>query len=262
MKLNLEGKNALITAASYGLGFFCAEALAREKASVAICSRDPKRITDAANSIALTTGSKAHAIPGDLTVESDIARIIQEAEDALGTIDILVLSTGHPPTYPFSQATDAHWQRGIDLILKPAIALSRAVIPKMKAQGYGRLVFIGSIFGLEPERSSIVQSTLRTGLNSFSKCIASEFAADGITSNVICPGYFDTPLVRDLAKKYALETNTSVEAVLDDWRTFAPVKKFGKPEDLGDLVAFIASPRGEFINGTSITIDGGALRQY
>jgi 3-oxoacyl-[acyl-carrier protein] reductase len=132
----------------------------------------------------------------------------------------------------------------------------------MKAQGYGRLVFIGSIFGLEPERSSIVQSTLRTGLNSFSKCIASEFAADGITSNVICPGYFDTPLVRDLAKKYALETNTSVEAVLDDWRTFAPVKKFGKPEDLGDLVAFIASPRGEFINGTSITIDGGALRQY
>ncbi|PWT96558.1 MAG: hypothetical protein C5B53_09470 [Candidatus Melainabacteria bacterium] len=94
------------------------------------------------------------------------------------------------------------------------------------------------------------------------KCIASEVAADGITVNVICPGYFDTPLVRSLAHEYAQEKNTSVKSLLEEWADYAPVKRFGKPDDLGSLVAFLCSPKGEFITGTAITIDGGAVRQY
>jgi 3-oxoacyl-[acyl-carrier protein] reductase len=132
----------------------------------------------------------------------------------------------------------------------------------MRHRKYGRLIFIGSIFGLEPEESSVVQSTLRTGLNAFSKCIATEAAADGVTSNVICPGYFDTPLVTSLAEKYAQESGVPVAQILNDWKNFAPSKKFGRPDDLGAFVSLLASPRGEFFNGTSIVIDGGAIKQY
>ena len=119
-----------------------------------------------------------------------------------------------------------------------------------------------TIFGLEAEKTSVVQSTLRTGLNALSKCIASEVAGDGVTANVICPGYFDTPLVRELAQQYATAEHVSVDDVLSVWANYSPVKRFGKPEDLGALVAFLASPRGEFITGTTLTIDGGAVRQY
>lgn len=262
MDLNLSGKTALVTGASYGLGFACAQSLAAEGVRVAIASRDRGRVYEAAERISTAANAPVIGIEADLTSDHDLERLATEARRGLGHVDILVLSTGHPPTYPFSQASDSHWEEGIHLILKPAIQLSRAFLPAMRASRYGRLIFIGSIFGLEPEKTSIVQSTLRTGLNAFSKCIATEAAPDGVTSNVICPGYLDTPLVRELAGKYASEEGRPAGAVLKDWQACSPSGKFGRPEDLGALVSFIASPRGEFINGTSLTMDGGALKQY
>ncbi|MBX9670460.1 MAG: SDR family oxidoreductase [Candidatus Obscuribacterales bacterium] len=262
MELGLAGKNAIVTGASYGLGYACAKELAGEGVNVAICSRSADKVDAAATEIAESCGVRTIGISADLTVEEDLKRLIAEAKSDLGDIDILVLSTGHPPTYPFSVATDAQWQQGIDLLLRPAILLSRMLVEDMKERKYGRIVFIGSIFGLEPEKSSVVQSTLRTGLNALAKCIATEYAADGVTVNVICPGYFDTPLVRDLAQQYANTQGVSREQILSDWANYSPVQRFGKPEDLGALVSFLASPRGEFITGTTITIDGGAVRQY
>jgi 3-oxoacyl-[acyl-carrier protein] reductase len=150
----------------------------------------------------------------------------------------------------------------MNLILQPAITLSRALLGNMRARTYGRLIFIGSIFGLEPEQSSVVQSTLRSGLNAFSKCIATEAAADGVTANVFVQDIFETPLVKDLAQKYANEKGVLLENILEEWRDFAPSKKFGKPEDLGAFISFLASPRGEFVNGTSMVIDGGALKRF
>lgn len=261
MELHLQGKNALVTGASYGLGFACAKALAQEGVSVTISSRDEERLNTAASELSAISTAAVITRAADLTSESELPLLIESAQTN-GPIDILVVSTGHPPTYPFSVATDEQWQRGIDLILRPAIVLSRLVLKSMIERKYGRIIFIGSIFGLEPEKSSVVQSTLRCGLNALAKCMATENAPHGITVNVICPGYFDTPLVRELAKQYADSNQTSVEAVLQEWANYAPVQRFGKPEDLGALVAFLASPRGEFITGTTITIDGGAVRQY
>lgn len=262
MDLELVGKNALVTGASYGIGYACAKALAAEGVNVSICSRNTEKIRSAAESITSKSGGKVTSIAADLTNDNDLVRIVKEAQESLGNIDILVISTGHPPTHSFSNATDEHWQQGTDLVLRPAILLTRLVLSEMRARKFGRVIFIGSIFGLEPEVSSVVQSTLRTGLNAMAKCIATEVAADGITVNVICPGYFDTPLVRELAQQYASSQNVTVEKVLDDWANYAPVKRFGKPDDLGALVAFLASARAEFITGTTITIDGGAVRQY
>ena len=262
MDLQLKGKKALVTGASYGLGFACAQALAEEGVEVAISARDETKVQEAAERIAKATRVKTLGISGDLTRDGDLEAIYKKAKEFLGDIDILVVSTGHPPTYPFSKATDENWKLGEDLVLRPPIVLSRLVLPSMQKQNFGRIIFIGSIFGLEPESTSVVQSTLRTGLNAMAKCIATEVAEDGVTVNVICPGYFETPLVENLALQYADSQNTTRAEVLDDWRKYSPVKRFGKPEDLGSLVAFLVSPKAEFITGTTVTIDGGAVRQY
>lgn len=262
MDLQLQGKRALVTGASYGLGYACAKALAEEGVSIAICSRDEEKVKGAASQISEQTRTKTVGISADLTKEDDLKRVFTDAEKFLGGIDILVVSTGHPPTYPFSQATDEQWKLGEELVLRPPIVLSRLVLPAMKQQKYGRIIFIGSIFGLEAESSSVVQSTLRTGLNAMAKCIATEVAEEGVTVNVICPGYFETPLVENLALQYANAQKTTRAKVLEDWKKYSPVKRFGKPEDLGALVAFLSSSKAEFITGTTVTIDGGAVRKY
>jgi 3-oxoacyl-[acyl-carrier protein] reductase len=262
MELRLKGKRALITGASYGLGYACADALAAEGVDVAITARNPERLEHAAQQIADRHNVKAIGIPSDLTNPQELEKLVQDTRQKLGSIDILVVSTGHPPTLPFTEAEEKDWTSGMDLVLRPPIVLSRLVLDGMRNRKYGRIIIIGSIFGIEPEKSSVVQSTLRTGVNALAKCIASEVAAYGVTVNVICPGYFDTPLVQDLAKQIAEGQKIPVEQVLNEWEEYSPVKKFGKPDDLGALVAFIASPRAEFITGTAITMDGGAVRQY
>lgn len=262
MDLGLSGKNALVTGASYGIGYACAKALADEGVNVAICSRDADKIRTSADEISALSHVKSVGISADLTKEDDLKRLVQQSNELLGDIDILVVSTGHPPTFPFSVATDEQWKLGQDLVLRPAIVLTRLLLDNMRRRKFGRIIFIGSIFGLEPETTSVIQSTLRTGLNAMAKCIATEVAAEGVTVNVICPGYFDTPLVRELAQQYATSQSVDVEKVLLDWTEYAPAKRFGKPEDLGALVAFLASAKAEFITGTTVTIDGGAVRRY
>jgi 3-oxoacyl-[acyl-carrier protein] reductase len=262
MELSLKGKKALITGASYGLGYSCAKVLAEEGVDLAICGRDKDKVQNAAKELASNSSARVLGIRADLTVPCDLTSLVEQANNFLGDIDILIVSTGHPPTDPFTVTTDDDWRQGYDLVLQPPIALSRLVLKGMKEKKYGRIIYIGSIFGIEPEYSSVVQSTLRTGLNALSKCIATEVASYGITVNVICPGYFDTPLVRELAKKYAVSEHVSVDEILSSWAAHSPVKKFGNPEDLGALVALLASPRGEFITGTTITIDGGAVKRF
>lgn len=262
MDLNLEGKRVLITGGSSGLGLACAEALAAEGAQVAICSRRAQNLNEAAEVILRNTGASVKTFEANITFELDRKRLLHNIQQQFGNIDIFILSTGHPPTFPLQQTTPDLWETGKSLILDPAIDLCQHILPGMCARRYGRLIFIGSIFGLEPESTSIIQSTYRTGLNAFAKCIATQYAAYGITSNVICPGYFDTPLVRRLAQQYSIQESRSVESVLEDWKCFAPSKRFGKPEDLAAFVCLLSAPQGEFINGTAITIDGGALRRY
>ena len=262
MDLDLINKRVLVTAGSYGLGYACAKSLSREGARVVICSRDYDNVSSAIKSIRDETGNEVQGFVCDLSEMSELDSAVERARELLGEVDILVVCTGHPPTYPFSAASDEDWKSGMDLLLQPAIKLTRGVLPQMKSQGFGRLIYIGSVFGLEPEVSSVIQSTLRTGLNAFSKCVATENAKYGVTANVVCPGYFDTPLCRDLAGKYASEQGKSSETILDIWKSIAPIGEFGDPDDLGSLVAYLSSARAKFITGTSIAIDGGFLRHY
>jgi 3-oxoacyl-[acyl-carrier protein] reductase len=260
MNLELQGKRALVTGASSWLGRAVAQSLSEEGCRLFITGRTPEKVDDTVRQLSQRGGVEGCA--GDLRSATDIENILRGAAEFLETVDIVVLSTGHPPTFPLTDASLERWNTGFQLLLQPAIEITKALAPKMAAQGYGRFLYIGSIFGLQPEASSIIQSTFRTGLNAFMKCVATEYAAHGVTANVICPGYIETPLLRELATQYAQRNGQSMEEVLDAWKNYAPSRKFGKAADLGALVSFLASPRGEFISGTAITIDGGAISQY
>ncbi len=256
MELDIQGKNALVTAASYGLGYAAARALLKAGCNVVLNSRSMENLKKAAADLA----DEPVLISADLSKPEDRLRLIAESEAAVGAIDILVVSTAHPPTMPFSRATDSDWELGYQLLMRAPIELSRAVISNMRKNKYGRLIYIGSIFGLEAEASSVVQSTFRAGLNNLAKCIAVEEAPNGITANVICPGYFDTPLVRTLAKQYATETSKDLDSVLAEWKSFSPMNKFGHPDDIGAFITYLCSSHGQFFSGSAVHIDGAAIK--
>lgn len=259
MDLGLNNKLAVVTAASEGLGYGCAERLAREGASVVICSRSADKLEKAVKTLSAWS-DRIFAYPCDLADLQSLERFIKTVGDRHGVPEILVISTNHPPTKPFSQATPEEWQLGHDLLIRPAVTLCRAWLPGMKDRGYGRITAVGSIFGREHEESSVIQSTYRTGLAGFVKCIAREYAPYNISANIICPGYFDTPLVRNLARQYAESLNKTTEAVLDDWKKASPADRYGTLEEIGALTALLSSSLGGFISGSAVTIDGATTR--
>lgn len=262
MELNLSGKTALVTAASEGLGYACANSLVAEGVNVVVVGRDQAKINVAIDKLTGLNKGKVYGIKGDLSNRSDLNSILHGAKKILDNIDILVVSTGQPPTNYLTRVSDEDWDKGIDLILRPAIYLSRELLPAMKETGFGRVILIGSLYGKEPQSSSVVSSTLRSSLNALSKCIANEYASYGITSNVIACGFFNTPLLQGLAKIYAENQKKTVEEVFLDWKKLSPSNKIGDPDHLGSLVAFIASELGEFINGATINMDGGSSKHF
>lgn len=255
MSLDLENRLALVTAASEGLGFACAKTLAEEKCRVVLSSRSTQKLERACAEIGAVSG-----IPCDLGRLEDLDALISGVENAHGAPDILVISTAHPPTKPFSRAMDEDWETGHNLLIRPVITLCRRWLPAMVQKKYGRIIVIGSIFGKEHEESSVIQSTYRTGLHGLVKCIAREYASSGVTANVICLGYFNTPLVRNLAHHYAQERKVGDSVVLDEWKSFSPAGRYGRFEEIGVLAAYLASPSGGFTSGAAITIDGAATR--
>lgn len=259
MDLELTNKVALVTAASRGLGYACAMALAAEGAHVAICSRSKTRVRAAASRISKTTGSKVIGIQTDLTREEQLPRLVREVENVLGPIDIFVFNTGNPPAGDFASSADKDWVLGVSLCLRPPIVLCRLILPKMRKRKFGRIIFLSSIFAQEPDKGYVVSSTLRAGLGALSKCLAREAGQDGVSVNLVCPGYFDTPLLQELAGKHARALGKSSERVLSDWGKLSPAGRLGNPAHLGALVALLASPQGAYIQGAALPIDGGAL---
>ena len=260
MDLELESKVALVTAASQGLGFGCASALAAEGAGVAICARDQERVEAAAGEIGQRSVASVVGFKADVTSRDDLSRLVRDTEAALGPIDILVCNTGNPPGGHVLDTGDEDWDMGLALVLRPAITLMRLVVPRMRNRGYGRVVFISSAYGLEPSPGSVISSTLRAGLHALAKCAARDVGGDGVCVNVVCPGYFNTPLLEEYARKEASSESASVAEVLESWGRGAPAGRLGEPTDLGALVAFLASPRSGYVQGTVLAIDGGMLR--
>jgi 3-oxoacyl-[acyl-carrier protein] reductase len=247
--LGIEGRVALVMGASRGLGRAVAAALAREGARLALSSRSAERLEEAVAEI----GSGASAFVADATDLDRLAGLPGDVASALGPVDILVLNTGGPPPGGALDHEVPEWESAYrSLVLAPRV-LAGAVVPGMRERGWGRIVNVGSTTTREPNPALNLSNSHRMAAVGFLKTLSREVAGDGITVNTIATGRFATERLAELAGRPLDEVEKAAGAEV-------PAGRLGRPEEYGDLVAFLCSERAAYITGSVIPIDGGLLR--
>jgi len=257
--LGLRGKVALVTAASKGIGLGTARVLAREGMKVAISSRNSESLERARSLVAKESGAEALAITADMTVRDDLERLVETASKKLGGVDVLVYNTGPPKAGTFAELTYADWEEATRLLLLSAVTLTQAVVPHMQSRKWGRLIYLTSLTLKQPIPNLVLSNTVRLAVAGLSKSLSRELATFGITSNGIIQGYVRTDRMSHLVEERASKTGTSVEEAYKEMTKSIPLGRYGEAEEVGNLVAFIASERGAYLNGGMFTIDGGLI---
>jgi len=250
----------MVGGASRGLGFACAEALAREGMRVALAARSGEQLWVAAERIAAATGSETLPVPIDLSRSDGPKGFVSAAVERFGGVDLLVINTGGPPAGAFETLGDNAWQAAFDGILMCAVRLSRAVIPIMRSRGGGRIVHNTSYTVKEPEPGLVLSNALRAAVVALAKTQSRELASDGILVNAICPGPFATERLDALIHDAATRTGAGAEELLKQWEQRVPLGRLLQPAELAELVVFLASPRSSGITGAVLPVDGGLLR--
>src|SRR3989441_5812580 len=261
MQLGLKGKVALVTASSKGIGYGVAKVLASEECRVIISSRNIDSISRARDQIVQETGNReVHAFSADLTVKEDIERLVKNATDKFGGVDILAYNTGPPKPGTFSELSEADWDKGVKLLLMSAVWLAKRLLPGMELKKWGRLVFITSTTLRQPIPNLVLSNTVRLSLAGLSKSLAIEYGGKGITSNGIMQGHILTDRQREIAEDISRRTGKPVDDAMRQALVDVPLGRYGTPEEIGYLVAFLASDKASYINGAMIPIDGGMIR--
>jgi 3-oxoacyl-[acyl-carrier protein] reductase len=259
MELGLKGKVALVTAASKGIGLGAAKVLAKEGMKVAISSRNAAELGKARDALAKETGSQVIAVPADLTVREELERLVETTSKSLGGVDVLVYNAGPPKPGTFAELTYADWEEATKLLLLSAVTLTQAVVPHMKSNKWGRLIYITSLTLKQPVPNLVLSNTVRLGIAGLSKSLSRELAPYGITSNGVIQGYIRTDRTLHLMEERASKAGTTVDEAYKEMAKSIPMGRYGEPEEVGILVAFIASERGAYLNGAMLTIDGGFI---
>jgi 3-oxoacyl-[acyl-carrier protein] reductase len=255
-----NGRIALVCAASQGLGKAAARALARDGASVAICSRRADAIEAAAVELRREAGVDVAAFTADLSRADDPARVVQQTVDRFGGLDVLVTNTGGPRSAPFDALTDRDWYDAVDSLLMSVVRLCRAAVPHMRARGGGRIIHITSVAVKQPVDGLMLSNAVRSAVIGLSKTLARELARDRILVNCVAPGFTRTERVTELTDATAAREGVTAAAIEERLVKQIPMGRLGEPEELGSLVAFLASEGGDYVTGTTIPVDGGFLR--
>jgi 3-oxoacyl-[acyl-carrier protein] reductase len=256
MNLQLDGMVAIVGGASQGIGLGIARELAREGAAVAITARRENDLQAAAERLRAETGARVLPIQADCRRSEDCARVAQTVRDELGGIDILVNNDGAPPLGPTLAFDDTAWAKAVEQNLMYVVRMVREVVPSMQARGGGSIVNITAISAIQPIPGFALSVATWSGVIGYSKTLSLEVAASGISVNTICPGYIDTTR---LQKVFAAGSEPA-DVVRDRLTQEIPMKRIGTTDDIAALVALLASPRGRYITGTAIQVDGGLLR--
>lgn len=257
MDLGLKGKVALVCAASKGLGYASALCLAREGAKVAICSRTKEAIEAAAERIREETGAEVLPLVADVNSPADLDSAVQATIARFGTVHVLVPNSGGPPAGTFETLDDSKWELALDSTLRSTVHLIRAVLPGMKAQGWGRIIVITSTSAKQPIAGLLLSNTIRAGIIGLLKTLSQEFAGYGITVNNVAPGSFGTDRIAHLLNIRAKDAGISVEEAKSQMEARIPLKRLGDPEELGSMVAYLASEKAGYITGQTLLVDGG-----
>ena len=252
MDLGLTGKVAMITGGSHGLGRQAAECLAREGCKVSICARGQEQLDTAAAELR-AKGYQVHATQADVTNEEESVRFYNETIANLGQPDILVNNVGgRRGSTLLKETTMEQFRDGMEFNLFSAVRLMMLVLPHMEGQEWGRIINIASIYGRE-HGGSIDYMTAKAAMIAFSKHLAVQLAPINVRVNSIAPGSIDFPG----STWDRFQQNNTPEVVSEFITRNLPAGKFGWPEPIGEMVAFLASDRADLITGTCINIDGG-----
>jgi 3-oxoacyl-[acyl-carrier protein] reductase len=248
--LGLQGRRALVTAASKGLGRASAEALCAEGAKVFISSRDAAAIESAGKAM-----GAAGWHPADMSKAGDIEPLVNAAVAKLGGLDILVVNAGGPPPGTFQTTPVESWDVAYQLTLMSAVRLVNASLPSLKQSGQGRIVFITSISVRQPIPNILLSNSLRAAVTGLSKTLSRELARDAITVNCLAPDAILTDRIRQVAAAFGSDP----EARIKQMAASAPMGRLGEPEEFGAACAFLCSQQAGYITGQTLGVDGGAL---
>jgi 3-oxoacyl-[acyl-carrier protein] reductase len=252
MDLALAGNVAIVTGSSRGLGLASATALAREGCRVTLCARTAGRLDEAAAEVGAACGDPARvfAVQADVAAPEGVAALIERTVAQFGGLDILVNNVGLARGGDLLATTEAEWQEAIDQTLMPAVRASKLAVPHMKQRGGGVILMIASIFGRETG-GRMTYNAVKAAEISLAKSLAQQLASDNIRVNSVAPGSILFP-----GGSWWKRQQADPDGIAEFVKRELPFGRFGRPEEVGDVVAFLASPRASWISGASITIDG------
>lgn len=259
MILGLEGKLALVTAATGGLGFATARALAAEGARVAICGRDETRARQAAAQLSEETGGHVLGFRADVSRGDDLKALFQDVQEHLGGLDILVSNAGGPPSGGFEALDEAKWDLAYQLTLQSVVRSVRLAVPPMKARGGGRILTIVSSSVKRPLPNLLLSNVFRPAVQGLCKSLSVELAGANIQVNCLAPGRIETERVNELDQALAAKQGRSFEEVRENSVKSIPMGRLGEPDEFGRVAAFLCSDAARYMTGSTVFVDGGSV---
>jgi 3-oxoacyl-[acyl-carrier protein] reductase len=252
MDLQLTGKIAIVTGSTKGLGLACATALVEEGCNVTICARGEEGLVDAVTTLRTIPGGEQRvlAVQADLATDKGVADVVLRTVDTFGGVDILINNVGLGKGAGIVETSDADWHEAFDQTLFPAIRASRMAVPHMRRRGGGSIVMIASIWGRE-SGGRMTYNAVKAAEISLAKAMAQQLARDNIRVNSVAPGSIRFP-----GGSWDRRVEEDPDGMAEFVKRELPFGRFGRPEEVGAVVAFLVSPRASWISGASVTVDG------
>jgi NAD(P)-dependent dehydrogenase (short-subunit alcohol dehydrogenase family) len=254
--LGLKDSTALVTGASKGIGYASALALAHEGCDVAINARTAGPLEDAAKQIADATGRRIVPIQGDMSEPEEVERVVSEAIATLGHLDVAITCAGSSPGGLIEELTEEHWRVSLGLKFMGYVRTCKAVLPHMRERGSGNIVLVVGNDGLKPSYWEVTAGAANAADINFASSAAEQYGRYGVRVNTVNPGPVDTDRWDGLEKAFARDKGVSQERAHELAVSSIPLGRICTPEEVANVVAFVASPRASFINGAHIPVDG------
>jgi len=249
-----------VTGSSQGIGKAIACGLASEGAKLTICARKEDALKKTADELESELGTEVLPFQADLAVKEEIQSMVKATAEKFGSVDILVNNTGGPRSALFLETSERDWHEAMNSLLMSVVNCCKEVIPYMKKNRWGRIINMTSFAAKQPAERLILSNAVRAGVLGLTKTLSNELAEYGILVNAVCPGWTLTDRVKELAKSTSEKTSKPYENVIAEWANNTALKRLAQPEEIANLVVFLASEKASYITGAVIQVDGGLIK--